>query len=60
MARRQRRRANGTFEDQQFTAEVILWKVRPQYMFPIGYRDLELTLQDRGVEIAHTTIFRPI
>ena len=27
-------------------------------MFPISYRDLELMLQDRGVTIAHTTIFR--
>jgi transposase-like protein len=27
-------------------------------MFPMGYRDLELMLGDRGVEIAHTTIFR--
>jgi hypothetical protein len=23
-------------------------------MFPISYRDLELMLQDRGVEVAHT------
>ncbi len=27
-------------------------------MFPISYCDLELMLQDRGVEISHTTIFR--
>jgi transposase-like protein len=27
-------------------------------MFPVSYRDLELMLQDRGVDIAHTTIFR--
>jgi hypothetical protein len=27
-------------------------------MFPVSYRDLELMLADRGVEIAHTTIFR--
>ncbi len=29
-------------------------------MFPISYRDLELMLQDRGVDLAHTTIFRRI
>ncbi|WP_408902040.1 IS6 family transposase [Roseicella sp. DB1501] len=40
------------------TAEVILWAVRWYLMFPISYRDLELMLQDRGVNIAHTTIFR--
>src|SRR5881398_2365024 len=27
-------------------------------MFPISYRDLELMLQDRGVEVDHTTLFR--
>lgn len=27
-------------------------------MFPISYRDLGLMLQDRGVDIAHTAIFR--
>jgi transposase-like protein len=27
-------------------------------MFPVSYRDLELMLFDRGVEVDHTTIFR--
>jgi IS6 family transposase len=27
-------------------------------MFPISYRDLELMLLDRGIEVDHTTIFR--
>src|SRR5215207_8003143 len=27
-------------------------------MFPISYRDLELMLQDRGVTVDHTTLFR--
>ena len=27
-------------------------------VFPISYRDLELMLLDRGVEVDHTTIFR--
>src|SRR5215211_3476875 len=27
-------------------------------MFPISYRDLELMLQDRGVAVDHTTLFR--
>src|SRR3712207_3542634 len=43
---------------RQFTAEVILWAVRWYLMFPISYRDLELMLQDRGVTVDHTTIFR--
>ena len=46
------------FKGRQFTAEVILWAVRWYLMFPISYRDLELMLQDRGVEVDHTTLFR--
>ena len=49
-------RADLTFKGRQFTAEVILWAVRWYLMFPIS--DLELMLQQRGVGIAHTTIFR--
>ena len=41
----------------KFTAEVILWAVRWYLMFPVSYRDLELMLLDRGVEVDHTTIF---
>src|SRR5277367_2014530 len=46
------------FKGRQLTAEVILWAVRWYLMFPISYRDLELMLLDRGVEVDHTTIFR--
>src|ERR671912_288979 len=48
----------GSFKGRQFTTEVILWAVRWYLMFPISYRDLELMLQDRGVTVDHTTIFR--
>ena len=46
------------FKGRQFTAEVILWAVRWYLMFPISYRDLELMLRDRGVDVEHTTVFR--
>src|SRR6201991_2076764 len=46
------------FKGRQFTAEVILWAVRWYLQFPMSYRDLELMLQDRGVSVDHTTIFR--
>jgi len=46
------------FKDRQFAAGVILWVVRRYLMFPISYRDLALMLQDRGVSVDHTTIFR--
>src|ERR671921_1660489 len=61
MARRRRTasvRPDQPFKGRQFTAEVILWAVRWYLMFPISYRDLELMLRDRGVEVDHTTIFR--
>jgi transposase-like protein len=60
MARRrlEQLRADLTFKGRQFTAEVILWAVRWYLTFPISYRDLEMMLQDRGVDVAHTTIFR--
>jgi transposase-like protein len=51
-------RPGQSFKGRQFTAEVILWAVRWYLMFPVSYRDLELMLADRGVGIAHTTIFR--
>ena len=47
-----------SFKGRQFIAEVILWAVRWYLMFPISYRDLELMLADRGVDVDHTTIFR--
>jgi DDE domain len=46
------------FKGRQFTGEAILWAVRWYLMFPVSYRDLELMLLDRGVEVDHTTIFR--
>jgi IS6 family transposase len=61
MARRRRVarvRPDQSFKGRQFTAEVILWAVRWYLMFPISYRDLELMLADRGVGVAHTTLFR--
>src|SRR5215213_8537296 len=60
MARRRaaRVRQDQSFKGRQFTAEVILWAVRWYLMFPISYRDLELMLADRGVEVDHTTVFR--
>ena len=61
MARRRRVasvRPDQSFKGRQFTAQVILWAVRWYIMFPVSYRDLELMLADRGVEVAHTTLFR--
>ncbi|WP_043367399.1 IS6 family transposase [Belnapia sp. F-4-1] len=51
-------RPDQSFKGRQFAAEVILWAIRWYLMFPVSYRDLELMLADRGVEVAHTTVFR--
>ena len=51
-------RQDRAFKGRQFTAEVILWAVRWYLMFPVSYRDLELMLLDRGLEVDHTTIYR--
>jgi transposase-like protein len=51
-------RVGGAGPRWSFTAEVILWAVRWYLMFPISYRDLELMLADRGVDVDHTTVFR--
>src|SRR4051794_29310917 len=46
------------FRGFRFPAEVILWAVRWYLQFPISYRDFELMLADRGVEVDHTTMYR--
>jgi IS6 family transposase len=46
------------FKGRQFMGEIILWAVRWYLMFPVSYRNLELMLQDRGVAVDHSTIFR--
>jgi transposase, IS6 family len=43
---------------RQFTAAIILWAVRRHLQFPISYRDLERMLEDRGITVDHTTLFR--
>jgi hypothetical protein len=46
------------FRGFRFPAEVILWTVRWYLQFPVSYRDLELMLADRSVEVGHTTTYR--
>jgi IS6 family transposase len=46
------------FKRRRFTSEGILWALRWNLMSPIRYRDLELMLLDRGVDVDRTTIFR--
>ncbi len=42
----------------RFPAAVILWAVRWYLQLPLGLRDLEAMLADRGVQVDHVTLYR--
>lgn len=49
---------NNHFKWRHFQAEIILWAVRWYCKYGISYRDLEEMLEERGVEVDHTTLYR--
>src|SRR3546814_14851698 len=52
---------DGTMTDfkwRHFQGDVILWAVRWYCRYPISYRDLDEMLAERGISVAHTTIYR--
>jgi transposase-like protein len=46
------------FKGSHFERDVILWGVRWYVAFPISYRQLEEMMEDRGVEVNHSTLNR--
>lgn len=46
------------FKGSHFEREVILWGVRWYVAYPISYRHLEEMMQERGVEVDHSTLNR--
>jgi transposase, IS6 family len=46
------------FRGFRFPPDVILWAVRWHLQFAVSFRDLELMLADRGVEVDHVTLYR--
>jgi transposase, IS6 family len=46
------------FKWRHFQGEIILWAVRWYCKYGISYRELEEMLEERGVDLAHTTIYR--
>jgi IS6 family transposase len=48
----------GDFKGRYFRGEVILWAVRWYCRYGVSYRDLESMLDERGVQVDHTTIYR--
>ena len=59
-----RRQASGDrqvaieFKGSHFERDVILWGVRWYVAFPISYRQLKEMMEDRGVEVDHSTLNR--
>jgi transposase, IS6 family len=46
------------FKRRRFSTEIILLCVRWYCKYAISYRDLAEMMQERGVDVDHTTIFR--
>ena len=46
------------FKGSQFEREIILWGVRWYVAYPISYRQLEEMMQERGVEVDHSSLNR--
>ena len=46
------------FKGRHFRGEIVLWAVRWYCRYPIGYRDLEAMMTERGVAVDHSTIYR--
>jgi hypothetical protein len=46
------------FKGSHFERDVILWGVRWYVAYPISYRQLEEMMDERGVEVDHSTLNR--
>ena len=46
------------FKWRHFQGALILWAVRWYCKYGISYRNLEEMLEERGVDVDHTTIYR--
>ena len=46
------------FKGTQFERDILLWGVRWYVAYPISYRQLEEMMQERGVEVDHSSLNR--
>jgi len=46
------------FKGRQFERHIVLWGVRWYVAYPISYRQLEEMMQERGVEVDHSSLNR--
>jgi hypothetical protein len=51
-------RAVSDFKGRHFEGEIVLWAVRWYCRYGVSYRDLEQMMDERGVSVDHSTIFR--
>jgi transposase, IS6 family len=49
---------SNAFKWRHYQAEIILLCVRWYLRYALSYRDLEKIMQERGLTVDHTTIFR--
>jgi transposase-like protein len=49
---------SGDFKWRHFVGEIILWAVRWYCKYGVSYRDLEEMMEERGVDLDHTTLYR--
>jgi transposase-like protein len=49
---------NGDFKWRHFVGEIILWAVRWYCKYGVSYRELEEMMEERGVDLDHTTLYR--
>ena len=48
----------GDFKCRHFRGAVILWAVRWHCKYGVSYQNLKEMLEERGVDVDHTTIYR--
>ncbi|WP_139367827.1 IS6 family transposase, partial [Enterovibrio nigricans] len=46
------------FKGRHFSGQVILWAVRWYCKYGVSYRELAEMLEERGVDVDHTTLYR--
>ena len=46
------------FKGSHFEPEIVLWGVHWYVAYPISYRQLEEMMEERGVEVDHSTLNR--
>lgn len=46
------------FKGRHFTGDIILWAVRWYCKYGISYRELKEMLNERGITVSHTTLYR--